>query len=173
MTQIFIFKVSVIFSANLVHLNIHIYLHNKYSKIHADTSHMTTTVLVSVGTLIIIMALLLYARRILRREITFRDRQNPLDYMPGEDLLQKYRLPRNNIINSVTWFMLVYNIELEEIMRYKFFLTNSRCAEVLCCRRIPRSIGPRSLNTQIHHIQVYCESVSCNYLQPNHLKFWN
>ena len=98
MTQIFIFKVSVIFSANLVHLNIHIYLHNKYSKIHADTSHMTTTVLVSVGTFIIIMALVLYARRILRREITFRDRQNPLDYMPDEDLLQKYRLPRNNII---------------------------------------------------------------------------
>ena len=44
------------------------------------------------------MALLLYARRILRRERTFRDRQNPSDYMPDEDLLQKYRLPINNII---------------------------------------------------------------------------
>ena len=45
------------------------------------------------------MALLLYAQRHMRRERIFRDRQNPLDFMPDEDLMQKYRLPRDRIIH--------------------------------------------------------------------------
>lgn len=44
------------------------------------------------------MALLLYAQRHMRRERIFRDHQNPLDFMPDDDIHRKYRLPRRNII---------------------------------------------------------------------------
>ena len=46
-----------------------------------------------------IMALLLYAQRHMRRERIFRGRQNPLYFMPDEDIMQTYRLPRDRIIH--------------------------------------------------------------------------
>ena len=44
------------------------------------------------------MALLLYARRRMRRERVFRDRHNPLDFMGDAELMFKYRLSRASII---------------------------------------------------------------------------